>query len=395
MKIGITTSVIQRGQTGIGQYVLSLARAFNHYRDRHHFTFFVLEEDMPLFSFAGDGMELVPVPERFRPPEKDMLWHHWHLPDLARKHHLDVIHVPTYRRLFWRHPCATVATIHDLAPFQMAGKYDWKRTLYARFIVPFLARRQDQIIAVSEHTAREISDFLGVPDQSLNIVRNGVDHDRFFPGSRDQAKSEVAERFGVRDSFFLYVARLEHPAKNHLRLIQAFEQFRGQSPSAWQLVLAGSDWNGAEAIHAAVRRSLFEKEIHCLGFVPDEHISVLMRAADIFVHPSLYEGFGIPPIEAMACGCPVICSNAGALPEVVGDSAMTLDPEDVVSWRNQMARLAGDAEMQNAWGQAGCTRAKEFDWNRTAAATLKVYNRAVEKASHHDVTPVVEDLLAR
>ena len=117
MRIGLSTSVIQRGQTGIAQYVFALTRAFLRQVSQDHFTLFALEEDLPLFAFAKKTMDLVPVPERFRPPVKNILWHQTELPGLARAHQLDVLHVPSYRRLLWSKPCPLVATIHDLAPF--------------------------------------------------------------------------------------------------------------------------------------------------------------------------------------------------------------------------------------------------------------------------------------
>src|SRR5215471_5229942 len=147
MRIGISTSVIQRGRTGIGQYLFALLRALLPRTTEHSFTLFVLEDDLPLFEFVGDRMRVVPVSERYRSPGRNILWHQFVLPGLARACGLDVLHVPSYRRLPWRRTCALVATIHDLAPFHVAGKYDVKRMIYARWVVPRLARRQHQIIA--------------------------------------------------------------------------------------------------------------------------------------------------------------------------------------------------------------------------------------------------------
>src|SRR5436190_678719 len=132
MRIGLSTSVIDRGRTGIARYVLSLARAYANSGTRHQFLLYVLEEDLSLFDFLRPSMQLVPVPERFRPPLKNILWHQQTLPQLARIHQLDVLHVPSYRRMLWRRPCALVATIHDLAPFHVSNKYDWKRMFYGR-----------------------------------------------------------------------------------------------------------------------------------------------------------------------------------------------------------------------------------------------------------------------
>jgi hypothetical protein len=134
MNIGLSTSVMQRGRSGVAQYVLALVRALLPSAGRHRFTLFVLEEDWPLLAFASPAMELVAVPERFRPPLRDIFWHQAALPRLAARHALDVLHVPSYRRMLRAAPCALVATIHDLAPFHVAGKYDWARMFYGRVV---------------------------------------------------------------------------------------------------------------------------------------------------------------------------------------------------------------------------------------------------------------------
>jgi glycosyltransferase involved in cell wall biosynthesis len=378
MRIGLSTSLIQRGQTGVAQYVFALLRALlpQALAERHEFTLFVLEDDLPLFDFAAGKASLAPVPERFRPPVKNILWHQSRLPALARQHRLDVLHVPSYRRLLWRRPCPLVATIHDLAPFRVAKKYDWKRMLYGRLVVPRLARRQDAVIAVSETTARDIAGYFRLPPGRVTPILNGLDHDRFFPGDRAQSLAAVAKECGLTRPFFLYVARLEHPAKNHLSLISAFERFKAATHSDWQLAFGGSDWHGADVIHDAIRRSPCAADIRCLGFVPETQLPDLYRAAEVFVYPSLFEGFGLPPLEAMACGCPVISSTRGSLGEVVGDAAALVEPDDVPALALQLESLATHDVIRNRLRAAGLARAAKFDWTRTAAETLKVYRRA-------------------
>jgi glycosyltransferase involved in cell wall biosynthesis len=251
--------------------------------------------------------------------------------------------------------------------------------LYGRLIVPRLARRQHEIIAVSQQTARDIATCLRLPAGRVTVIHNGVDHERFFPGSRAEAQRTAAERFDLRQPFFLYVARLEHPAKNHVGLIEAFNRFKAETKLPWQLAFGGSDWHGAEAIHDAIRQSAFGRDIRCLGFVADADLPGLYRAAEVFVYPSFYEGFGLPPIEAMACGCPVLCSPRGALGEVAGAGAAKVDPEDIAGMKWQMARLAGDAGLREQLRAAGLARAECFDWSKTAAATVEVYSRAVTR----------------
>jgi glycosyltransferase involved in cell wall biosynthesis len=376
MRVGLSTLMIQRGQTGVAQYVFALMQALLRRPEAHEYILFVLEEDLPLFEFARSSVRLVPVSEKFRSPIPNIFWHQTALPRYVRQLGLEVLHVPSYRRLLWPRPCALVGTIHDLAPFLVARKYDAKRMFYGRVVVKRLARRQDRIIAISHNTARDISKFFQLRGERLTVVYNGLDHQRFFPDSRATAKRLIAERHGVSGDFFLYTARLEHPGKNHVRLLQSFDAFKSATGSSWKLVFAGSDWQGADAIHETIRSSPFASDIRALSFVPPADLPALYRAADVFVYPSLYEGFGLPPLEAMASGCPVISSARGALEEIVGDAAEIIDPDDTADMARKLGELAGESIRREQLRAAGLAHAKKFNWDRTADATLEVYEQA-------------------
>jgi glycosyltransferase involved in cell wall biosynthesis len=209
--------------------------------------------------------------------------------------------------------------------------------------------------------------FFGLSRDRITVVHNGLDHARFFPGKPIRKHDAPC---------FLYVSRLEHPGKNHWRLIEAFNQFKGATKSKWKLVLAGGDWHGAEVIHRAAKESPFADDIHLLGFVADAELANLYRAADVFIYPSLFEGFGMPPVEAMACGTPTIVSPRGALAEVVGDAAYIVNPEQIDSIRLAMERVATDDATREGLRKAGLARAQQFDWRRTARETLQVYEYA-------------------
>lgn len=375
MNIGFSTSVVQRGRSGVAQYVFALLRAFLAQNTGHRFTLFVLEEDRPLFEFAAGRMDIVGVPERYRAPVADIVWHQTQLPALVARLGLDVLHVPSYRRMLWRAPCARVTTIHDLAAFHVAGKYDWSRMFYGRVVAKRLARRQEGIIAVSRTTARDLDHFFQLDPKRLTVVANGLDHARFQPAPPDVG-SAWARAQGIERPFFLYVSRLEHPGKNHVRLIEAFNRFKARTGSDWQLVLGGSDWHGAEVIHQSVDSSPYAADIRRLGFVKDADLPRWYQAAGAFVYPSLFEGFGFPPLEAMACGCPVLSSPRGALAETVGEAAAIVDPEDIEGMEWELTRLATDGAWRATLRAVGLKHAASYNWNKTASATLAAYTRA-------------------
>lgn len=377
MRIAISTSVIQRGKSGVGQYVLALVRALLDQPGDHQLVLLVLKDDVSLFQFAVGRAEIVIVSEKYRAPVTNILWHQTVLPALLRQHHIDVLHVPSYRRLLWRPSCARVATIHDLAPFHVQAKYDAARMFYGRVVVKHLARSQDEIIAVSTHTARDVERFFGIPTGRQQVIHNGIDPTRFHPGDRELARTDVAHRWNLDAPYFLFISRLEHPAKNHVRLIEAFNQFKHHTKSNWLLALGGSDWHGAEQIRAAAAQSPFARDIRFLGFVADAALPNLYRAAETLVYPSLFEGFGLPPVEAMACGCPVLSSTRGALAEVVAGSADTIEPEDIASLAAGLERMASSESWRDRWRAAGLANARRFDWVTNAQQVLTVYRKAL------------------
>jgi glycosyltransferase involved in cell wall biosynthesis len=380
MKIALSTSVIQRGKTGVAQYVFALVRSLLQHADEHDFHLLVLEEDLPLFEFARGRMTLVPVSEKWRPAVRNIFWHQFLLPRWLRQHDIDVLHVPSYRRMPFYAPCATVATIHDLAPFHVKGKYDLARMLYGRLMVKWLARRQDQILAVSTHTAQDIQRFFHIPLERQRVILNGLDHARFHPAP---AKPQP----GLEQPYFLYISRLEHPAKNHVRLIEAFNRFKAATGSPWLLALGGSDWHGAEHIHAAAAASPYAADIRFLGFVPDDALPDLYRSAGAFVYPSLFEGFGLPPVEAMACGCPVISSAAGALAEVIGTAARVIDPENIDSIQHALQALATSAPTRRRLIQLGLENARRFNWDTCAARVLQAFRSTLPSPPVGGIVP--------
>ena len=375
MKVGLSASVIQRGRSGVATYVAGLLRGMEAEGWPVKFVIFGLQEDRAWFEPWLGACEWAPVPEKYRPAVKNVLWHQTQLPSLLRRHGCDLVHIPSYRRIVARPGCPQVVTIHDLAPFRLPGKYDALRMFYGRQIVNRLARRASRVITVSRTTGDDVREFFGIRDS--RVIYNGIDHDRFHPLPADEVLRRLPATSGWSGGWWIYVARLEHPAKNHLRLLSAFEQLRREDPaSAGRLVLAGADWHGAEVIHQAIAHSPARDFIHCAGFVSEDDLPAWYSGARGLVFPSLFEGFGLPPIEAMACGCPVVTSGRGSLAEVVASAAVVFDPEDAGAIAAAMREVAVAPERQAALREAGLARAGEFRWDRCARETLDTYRLA-------------------
>jgi len=375
--IGICTLGCDGGQSGIGQYVVSLLEEFSRIisSSRTDLDFEVIAHvsEAPIFLQRAASLRAHSVADSLRPPIVNVVWHLTALPALCRSRRYDVLFLPAgNRRLPLRVPCPSVGTIHDFSSLHVREKYDRWRVLYIRRVLPVLIRRLSRIITVSDCSRRDLVDYAGARVAAVSVVPNGVDHAVYFPANRDDALQHVAAKYGIRPPFVLYVSRLEHPGKNHVRLIRAFDRLKAAGDLPHQLVIAGSDWSGAERIHAAAEQAAAREAIRFTGYVQDGDMPDLYRAANLLVFPSLYEGFGLPVIEAMACGTPVVCANRSSLPEVAGDAAMMFDPFDEVALQTSISTMLRDSQIAAKYRQRGLARAAAFSWKRTAERTIEV-----------------------
>ena len=376
MRVALSTSVIQRGKSGVASYVFGLIEGMRRIGYPVDLALLGLEDDRPLFSKWLDRCQWVPVGEQYRPAVRNILWHQTSLRSLLRREKIDVLHIPSYRRIVARPPVPQVVTVHDLAAFALRGKYDLARMIYGKYVVRALARQVQVVSTVSHATAADVHRYFDLPEASIHVVWNGIDHDAFHPRTPEAVQS-ARERLNQPLPYFIYLARLEHPGKNHVRLIEAFELFCRENPGQpHDLVLGGADWHGAEVIHQRIADSPLKHRIRSLGFVAKDDLPFWYAGAAAMIYPSLFEGFGLPPVEAMACGAPVICSSCGSLGEVVGDAACLIDPYDPAAMASAMQSLASDPGMAARHTRLGIERAALFSWERAAAAFCDLYKQA-------------------
>ena len=376
MRIGLTVSVVQGGRSGVATYVFGLLDGLRRIHAPVKMVLIGLANDRPLFEKWLDLCEWVPVAEFYRPAVRNVLWHQTVLRGVLRKHEIDVLHVPSYRRMVAKPPCPQVVTIHDCAAFAVRGKYDAARMVYGKYVVRALARQADVLTTVSHSTAADVERYFGVMREKVKVIWNGIDHDLFRPSEPVLIRKRLAE-IGLHNPYFIYLARLEHPGKNHVRLLEAFEIFCARHPGlTHELVLGGADWHGAEVIHRRVMDSPNKSRIRCLGFVEKSDLPVLYAGATALVYPSLFEGFGLPLVESMASGGPVICSARGSLGEVAGEAACIIDPDSTIDMAEAMERVATDEKYRLELVRKGCERARAFSWDETARAVWQLYNLA-------------------
>jgi glycosyltransferase involved in cell wall biosynthesis len=231
-------------------------------------------------------------------------------------------------------------------------------------------RRADHLLAISEHTRRDLIDLLGAPPAGVTVTHCGVD-----PTFRPLDAAQVAAwraRYGLPERFILYVGTLE-PRKNVPRLLDAYARLRRRGPVPPLVLVGGRGWRHA-AIDARLAALGLGDAVRFLGYVPAAELPLCYNAAGVFVYPSLYEGFGLPPLEALACGTPVVTSNAASLPEAVGDAAVLVDPRDPAALADALAAALADEPLRQRLRAAGLAQARRFSWRRMAEQTLAVYH---------------------
>ncbi len=277
----------------------------------------------------------------------------------------------------------TLVTVHDLSFLRLPECFPGGLLRYLEAAVPRAVRRADHIIADSHSTRRDVIELLNVPGDKITTIHSGVEP-RFRPltGEADrEALAAVRRKYALPERFILSVSTVQ-PRKNYARLIEAFGTLESQlAAHEWHLAIAGGKGWLYEQVFERAQALGLEGRVRFLGFVDDADLPALYNLAQVFVFPSLYEGFGLPPLEAMACGVPVVCSNASSLPEVVGDAALTVDPLDVPGLAEAMRRVAEDESLRASLVQKGLTRAAKFTWSKAAEELLRVYSNVKKGVS--------------
>jgi glycosyltransferase involved in cell wall biosynthesis len=296
----------------------------------------------------------------------------------------DLVHIP---HLFWlprNLPCPYVMTVHDVLDhmYRARDQSGFRRSLHF-FLTHRALQGAARLFAVSNFTKSEVEKLFGIPGARIEVVYNAID-ERFLRGHASEADRQLlAERYLVNHPFLLYTGRIS-PHKNVVRIIEAFSALKaelekeGMFPGL-KLIVIGDELSKHPDLRRTVVRSRMQNDVRFLGFVPIEVLRIFYDAAKIFVFPSLYEGFGLPPLEAMAHGTPVVTSNTSSLPEVVGNAAVLVNPENVFEIMRALHRVLLDQALRDKLKERGYEQAKRFSWDASALQILRVYHEVSEK----------------
>ena len=364
IKIGLIAYALDRATGGIGRYTSELHKALSQ-----------IGAD-PILLWAGrasNGRQAVSLPGAGLLPglltlgQLEIAW-------LARQKKLDLVHDPTGVFPLLLTGARRVVTIHDVFPYISPNTSTLAERLIYRGWLPVALRRAEAVITVSQHSKADIQRYLHLKADKVTVIPEAAS-DCYRPLPESQVEP-VLQRHGIQRPYILYVGSIE-PRKNLLRLLQAYARLREAAPQ-WRLVIVGARnvWLSNPIILAIDKMDL-KPWVQFTGYIPESDLPALYNGADLFAFPSLYEGFGLPVLEAMRCGAPVVTSNLSSLPEVAGDAAILVDPYDVEAIASAMRLALTQPGLAQELQRRGLEWSKGFTWERTARQTLAVYQKVL------------------
>ena len=386
MRIGINALFLQKPTTGMGQHLLhllegldSLAEPDQDYtllapRFRRAYTV-----RAPQLSDRFREVEVVSALARLGENVEQVWWEQVGIVRAGSREKIDLLHCPYWSNPVWS-PWPTVVTVHDVIQFVLP-EYAWRKISRMYFsLVSRGARRADAVITVSECSKNDIVKLLGLPPESVHVIGNAVDASSFYPVRDAWLLASVRERYGIGPRFILYFGGFDM-RKNVPRIIQAYSRLPEHLKREYQLVIAGRYQHLGHPLYpdprVTVQQLGLDNHVVFTGQFREQDKAPLLSAATIFAFPSLYEGFGIPVLEAMACGTPVVTSNLSALPEVAGDAGLLVDPYDPDAICNAFAELLENQARRDELSRRGLERARHFTWHEVAEQTVRVYRQVL------------------
>lgn len=372
MLIGIDASRANRpAKTGVEWYSYHLIQELKKIDQKNQY---LLYTNLPL------GDKLAKCPDNFQqallkwPPVR-----FWTLIRLSYEmkfgqHKPDLLFVPAHT-IPLLNPKKVIVTVHDIGFERFPELYNWADKLYHKWTIRFIKKHAIKIITVSEFSKKEIMDVYKIPAEKIEVVYNGFSSDVYkdMHLDKDSARSLLLEKYQIDAPYFMFTGRLE-AKKNFERLVKAFLKFKAKNPqSKYKLVLVGKKGNGFEEVMMKLSLEQEDSDIIYLKYLSSEENAFLLNNAELFIFPSLYEGFGIPVLEAMSCGCPVVCSNTTSLPEVAGEAAIKFNPENIDLIEKAMETVVFNPEVRQALIEKGFEQSKKFSWEQCATDTLKIF----------------------
>ena len=370
MKVGIVADRLNRQRTGIGNYVYNLTKEFAKTNENREKVCLISYEDSDLFP----NLNKIIIKNPFKNiTKKSFYFWHIYLQFKLKKNNfnLDIVHSPENTTLFIKLKSKKIVTVYDITPYVVPESFTPITLLRYKLLFSKTIKTADKIIAISNRTKKDLINYFNIPAKEIEVIYLAAD-EKFKLLNKEEING-IRQKYNLNFPFILYVGTLE-ARKNIPTLIKAFYKLKKKNIEH-KLVIAGKKGWKYKNIFEIMEKLNLQNDVIFTGYVPDEDLPALYNVADLFVYPSLYEGFGLPPLEAMACGTPVITSNTSSLPEVVGDAGIMVDPYDVDGLADAMYEVLTDEGLRANMIKKGLERTEMFSWEKCARETLEVYKK--------------------
>ena len=376
MKVGIDGRAAKwyRG-TGIGTYTFQLIKSINEIDKKNEYLLFMPEGGTCDINY-NENFNIKNITEN----NQNNFWDEVNIPNILKDSEIDIYHVPQNGIGLPRDKrCPMVITLHDIIPYKMPETVG--PTYLKIFLeqMPNIVAQCDAILTVSDFSKSDIVNTFNFPKEKV-FVAHLAPEDIYKPLNKEFSKSLIKSNYSIEGNFILYIGGFS-PRKNIVGLIEAFSKLTKYYDGNISLVIAGKKGASYETYKNRASELNVSDKVIFPGFISLEHLPYLYNAAELFVYPSFYEGFGLPPVEAMACGIPVIASNTTSLPEIVGDCAVLIDPNNIDEIYSSMLRVLEDNMLRDKLILSGLIRVSELNWKHTAKKTIMAYNKIINSWS--------------
>jgi len=373
MRISINLLFVQPGRIGGSEiFVTNLVENLLRIDETNEYTLIVCSNNEQLFSTDAKNVEYLRFNFNNSSRIKRVFVEQFVLPEKLRERKVDLLIAPGNTGLI-RCPCKQLLIVHDLIYFVYPKYYSLAKRTYLQNLVKYSCKKADGIIAVSQNTKNDITKYTGVNENKISVIHEGVDFERFSRIKKDEAQKFVQKQYGIREYIYSPTSLYRH--KNNDSLVKVFAKLRNEKKIHQKLIITGIDpYRRINRLKDIITKLGMNKEIFYLGRIPNEYLPYLYSGADIVMYLSSYEGFGLPVLEAMASGSPVLSSNRSSLPEVVENAGVLVDPFDIEDIANRVYELLTNEGLRKKCIDSGLIRARQLSWESVAQRFIRLYD---------------------